>query len=96
MLARVSKSLAPKNYPYPTSKGSISDMSAPINGKMPERRTMRFSQAPTASLQIQDTDEVKSNAWDRFNHEIFRYEHLDRKLKRHHITGKRFLGLTSF
>lgn len=37
---------------------------------------------------IQPTMNSHDNILGRVGHEIFRYEHLDRKLERYHITGK--------
>ena len=33
------------------------------------------------------TNTPHENILERLSHEVFRHDHLDRKLKRHHITG---------
>lgn len=36
---------------------------------------------------------ARANVIERLSHEMFKYDHLDRRLKRHHVTGLRSQGV---
>ena len=57
---------------------------------------MEFPHEPkSATVHVDDLTPGRSrlsipsqqNVLERVSHEVFRYDHLDRQLKRHHITG---------
>ena len=42
----------------------------------------------TQNIQSSHASTSNSNVLERVSDEVFKYDHLDRKLNRHHITGK--------
>lgn len=48
---------------------------------------MEDENQPITSTRSRNASISHAHVLDRVSHEVFRYDHLDRKLKRHHITG---------
>ena len=55
-------------------------------------QVLSFDQDDDQSSQDFNHNASHENVLQRFSHDIFRYDHLDRQLERHHITGIAFSG----